>query len=197
MKKWLILILLGGISLLCAAFLSLNFRLAASNTKIEKNINTTSIGDGLPEAMLRREKINLVLVGEGPLIPALKGALAREMNNARIADLEVMQGIESPYQSPVLVVKVGGPDLLWIPFFATSQFTIQVGYSSIGDTTFMGETPAIVSNQDGPALNMYGEYKVSDHSWGLISRLGYHQILADHLAREIVATLKDLYKVST
>jgi hypothetical protein len=54
-----------------------------------------------------------------------------------------------------------------------------------------------MDNRDGPALNMWGEYKVSDRSWGLISRPGYHQILADYLAREIVTTLKDLYRVST
>ena len=43
---------------------------------------------------------------------------------------------------------------------------------------------------------MYAEYKVNDLSWGLISRLGYRQILADYLAKQIVAALKDLYKVS-
>jgi hypothetical protein len=196
MKKRL-WVLLGSIALVGAAFWGLNFRLAASNTQIEKNINTTSIGDGLPNAMQRREKINLVLIGEGPLIAALQQALAVEMKDAEIADLELVQAIESKYQSPVLIVKVGKPGLLWTPFFATSQFTIQAGYSSVGDIAFMGKTPVIMDNQDGPALNMWGEYKVSDRSWGLISRPGYHQILAEYLAKELVVTLEDLYRVST
>jgi hypothetical protein len=42
---------------------------------------------------------------------------------------------------------------------------------------------------------MYGEYKVIDRSWGLISRPSYYQTLAEYLAREIVSTLKDLYGV--
>jgi hypothetical protein len=194
MKKWL-WVLLGGIALLWAAFWYLNFRIAASNTKSEHNYSTTIIGDGLPEAMQGREKINLVLLGEGPLIGALANALATEMNKAGMEDIELMQEIEPDSQSPALVVKVGNPGLLWTPFFATSQFTIQAGYSSTGDTAFMGETQAIVDNTDGPVLNMYGEYEVSDCSWGLISRPSYYQILAEYLAGEIVSTLKDLYRV--
>ena len=197
MKNWRLGILLGCIVLLTAAFLGLNFRIAFSNTKSEKNITKASIGDGLPYAMERREKIKLALIGEGPLIAALQKALAVEMEQSGLVDIEPVQRMEPKYESPVLIIKVGKPGLLWLPLFATSRFTIQTGYSSIGDTTFMGKTPIAMDNKDGPALNMYGEYKVNDRSWGLISRLGYHQLLADYLAREIVATLKDLYGVST
>lgn len=194
MKKWRSM-LLGGIVLLGMAFWSLNFRIAASNMNSEHNNTTTSIGDGLPDAMQCREKINLVLAGEGPLIAALPKALAVEMHKAGIADIEAVQGIESRYQSPVLVVKIGSPDIFWTPFFATSQFTIQVGYSSSGYTTLKEETPVTIDNKDGAALNMYGEYEVSDRSWGLISRPSYYQTLAEYLAREIVSTLKELYRV--
>ena len=197
MKKSRIWILLGGFALLCAAFWGLNFRIAFSNTKSEKNITKASVGDGLPYAMERREKIKLALIGEGPLIAALQKALAVEMEQSGLVDIEPVQRIEPKYESPVLIIRVGKPGLLWLPLFATSRFTIQTGYSSIGDTTFMGKTPIAMDNKDGPALNMYGEYKVNDRSWGLISRLGYHQLLADYLAREIVAALKDLYGVST
>ena len=65
------------------------------------------------------------------------------------------------------------------------------------NTTFIGETQVAVDNQAGPVLHMYSEFKVSDRSWGLISRPGYYQSLADYLARQIVATMRDLYRVST
>lgn len=197
MKNWKIWILLGCIAFLLTAFLWLDFRIATSNTRAEKNITATSIGDGLPYAMQRREKINLVLIGEGPLIAALQNALIFEINNAGIGESALVRGIEPKYPSPVLVVKLGSPELLWTPFFATSQFTIQAGYSSVGNTTFMGETPVTIDNRDAPALNMYGKYRVSDFSWGLMSRPGYYQILADYLAQQIVAALKDLYGMST
>ncbi len=197
MKKWL-WILFGGMVCLGAAFWYLNFHIGASNTKSVKNINTASIGieDSLPDAMQRGARINLVLVGDEFLIAALQKALAAEMNDAGIANVELVQGSAPKYQSPVLVVKVGSADLFWTPFFATSQLTIQAGYSSNGDTIVIEGTPITLSSEDGMTLNMYGEYRVSDRSWGLISRRGYHQILADYLAREIVTILKYLYRVS-
>ncbi|HLO15402.1 MAG TPA: hypothetical protein VK206_11265 [Anaerolineales bacterium] len=196
MKKWQLGILLGGIACSCAAFLLFDFRIAASNTSSEKNIATTRIGDRLPAAMQRREKINLVLIGEGPLITALQKAVEAKMNSAGIGDIELVEEIARIYQGPVLVLKVAKPSSFWTPFFATSQFTIEAGYSSNGDTNFMRQTPVTLQIRGDLALLMYGEYKVSDRSWGIISRPGYHQILADYLAREIVTTLKDLYRVS-
>jgi hypothetical protein len=189
-QRW---ILLAGFATFCVAFWCLNFRMASSNTESEKNVMTAGIGDGLPDAMRGREKINVVLLGEGPLIAALQKALSVEINKAGLGDIELVPGIETKYQSPALVLKVGKPGVFWTPFFATSRFTIQVGYSSTGDTTLMGETIATIDNQNGAAMSIYGEYKVSDRSWGLISRPAYYQTLAEYLARQIVVTLKDLY----
>lgn len=195
-KNWQISVLLGGIAFLCAAFLCLNFRIAASNTKSEKNVISSHMGDRLPDAMQHRERINLALVGEGPLIPALQKSMAVEMNKAGVGDVELVEEFSRIYQGPVLVLEVAKPDLFWTPFFATSQFTIEAGYASNGDTNFMRQTPVTVNIRGELTLLMYGEYKASDRSWGLISRLGYYQTLADYLAREIVGKLKELYKVS-
>jgi hypothetical protein len=186
---------LAGIALLSVAFWFLNFRLAASNTQSQNNITTTGIGDGLPDVIQHRENINLALVGEGLLVTALQEALVTEVNNAGIGTVRLVEGNEPKYQNPVLIVRVESPDLFWTPFFATSQFTVQAGYSSSGDVTLVGKAPVTIDNRYGPALAMYGEYQVSDRSWGLLSRPGYHQILAHYLARQIVATLKDLYHV--
>ena len=187
----------GSLALLGAAFWSLNFHLAASNTQSQNNITTTGIGDGVPDAIQRREDINISLLGEGPLVTALQEALVTEVNNAGIGAVQLVEGNEPKFQNPVLIVRVKRPDLFWTPCFATSQFTVQAGYSSSGDVTLVEETPITVDNQDGSVLTMYGEYQVSDRSWGLISRPGYHQILAHYLARQIVATVRDLYHVET
>lgn len=195
MKKWL-WVLFGSIALLGAAFWVLNFRIAVSNTKSEKNVMTTRMGERLPDPMQSREKINLVLLGEGPLIAALQKALPVEMDNAGIGDMELVEEITRIYQGPVLLLKVAKPGSFWTPFFATSQFTVEAGYSSNGDTNFMRQTPVTVQIRGELALLMYGEYKISDRSWGIISRPGYQQILADYLAGQIVSTLKDLYRVS-
>ncbi len=195
MKNKRIWILLGGLVVLGAAFLFLNFRAAWSSTQSAKNVSSTGLGEGLPYAMQRREKISIALVGNGPLVHALQAALETEMRQAGIGDIELVQGLEPVYPNPVLVVKVGRAGMFWTPFYATSQLSVQAGYSSTGDTTFMGESPATIDDRNGPTLTLYGQYQVSDRSWGLISRLGYHQLLADYLAYQIVAVLKDLYRV--
>lgn len=192
-------ILLACIVSFFVVFWWLDFRLAASNTESEKNITTTSIGmeDQLPDAMQHRQTINLALTGEGPLVTALQKALTIEIKQAGLGDIELVEALVPKYQDPVLVVKVGRPGSLWMPFFVSSRVTVQTGYSSSGDTTLLGKAPVYIDNGNGPAIMMYGEYKVNDRSWGLISRPGYYHLLADSLAQQIVATLKDLYRVST
>jgi hypothetical protein len=195
MKYKLLWILLGGILLVSAAFLLLNFRVAASNTQSSKLIFTTNMKDNMPVSMRRKDKISIVLVGEGPLVGALQKALTNKMNEAGIEKFELVQALEPKYPNPVLVVKVGRQGPIWTPLFAVSQVSVHAGYASNGDSTFMEaaeKTHTSVAQKD--AANMYAEYEVNDRSLGLISRPGYHQFLADYLAQEIVAALKDLYK---
>jgi hypothetical protein len=192
-------ILLASIISFFVVFWWLDFRLAASRTESEKNITTTSLGleAQLPDAMQRRQTINLALTGEGPLATALQKALTLEIKQAGIGDIELVEAIVPKYRGPALVVKVGRPGVLWMPFFVTSRVTVQTGYSSSGNNTLLGETQVAVDNAAGPVITTYGEYKVNNRSWGLISRPGYYHMLADYLAQQIVATLKDLYRVST
>lgn len=150
----------------------------------------------MPVPMQRRDKISIVLVGKGPLVRALQKALTEQMDKAGMGEIELVQELEPVYQNPVLVVKVGKPNPIWTPFFAMSQFSIHAGYASDGDSTFMEgveETHTSIAKKD--VANMYAEYKVNDRSWGLISRPGYYQFLADYFAQEIVTVMKDLYKV--
>jgi hypothetical protein len=59
----------------------------------------------------------------------------------------------------------------------------------------LDKTQPHIRNPDPSVVNVYIEYEVSDRSFGLISRLGYHQYLADYLAQEIVQALKNLYNI--
>jgi len=193
MKNGRLWILMGGMAVLSAAFLFLDFHAAGSNTHAEKNITTTSIGNQLPDIMQNKDKISVAVVGESQLVGALRKALDTEMHNAGMGTIEMVHGLAPAYQNPVLVVKVEKPRLLWTPLFAASQLSVQAGYASTGDTTLIGDVPITLDNKNGRALAMYAEYKVTDRSWGLISLPGYHRILANYLAQNIVAALKDVY----
>jgi hypothetical protein len=197
-KRWL-WIILGGLALLSAAFLLANFHAAMSTTRAEHNISTTSGGEGLPEAMQRREKISIVVEGEGPLARALRKAAPAALREAGLGEAELAQAVEGDYPNPALVIQTGhwrqsaSLGVLWTPFYASSEFTIQAGYASNGDAGFMDGTSTVVIGEDGPVLNMSAEYRVSDRSWGILSRPGYYDLLAEYTAKQVVESVKNLY----
>lgn len=198
MKDKRLWILLGGILLVSAAFLFLNFRVAVGNIQSLQMIMVTELEGNYPDRLQSDDKISMVLVGEGPLVRALQKALTEKMNNFGMGQMELEQELEPKYPNPVLVVKVGQPSPVWTPFFGVSQFSIQAGYATNGDTTFMDgldKTGPYIRNSHPSVVNLYTEYEVSDRSFGLISRPGYDGYLADFLAQEIVQALKNLYNI--
>lgn len=188
-----IALLLTGLILVIALGL-LNFRAAVSNTNVEHNSASASAGEGLPEAMQQREKITIVVLGKGRLADALPGSLAAGFRQAGLGEVDLMRGLsETRYSNPVLVVEANDTGIFWTPFFATAQLPIQASYSSNGETDLLGKT-TFISNTNGPVINMTAHYQVNDRSWGFISYPGYHQFLADYLARAITETTKKLYE---
>jgi hypothetical protein len=191
-------ILLGGIFLISAAFLLLDFRVAASNTQTIQKIITTELEGNYPDPLQRNDKISLVMTGEGPLAGALPKSLTEKIDKAGLGELELAQERETRYPNPVLVVTVDRSSLIWAPFFAISQFSMHAGYATNGDPTFLevlDKTQPYIRNPDPSVVNLFTEYDGNDRSYGLISRLGYHQNLADYLAQEIVQALKNLYNI--
>ena len=186
-RFWL---LVGGIILLIAAFLFLDFRLSASRTRAD----TFTVTMKLPVPQQRSEKISMLVAGEGPLVRALREALLKKLGEAGMSRIELVKELEPGNRSPVLVVNVGRPSPIWTPLFSMSQLPVQVGYASDGDTDFMesiAKTRTSVGKKD--ASNLYAEFTVNDRSLGLISRPGYHRFLAEYLAQMIVAALQELY----
>lgn len=196
MKNKHLWVLLGVLVLIGATFLFFNFRVAASTNQTEKLIFSTDMGDYMPVSMQQRDKISIVLIGEGPLVSALQKALTEQLGNAGIGKIDLVQELEPEVQNPILVVKVGKPGPFWTPFFAMGKFSVHVGYASNGDSTFMEDvekTHISIGKKD--VANMYAEFDVNDRSFGLISRPGYHQFLADYLVQDIVTALEDMYHV--
>lgn len=198
MKDRRLWVWLGGILVVSAAFLLLDFRVAVGNPQSIQMIMVTELEGNYPERLQPDDKISMVLVGEGPLIHALQTALTEKMNDVGMGQMEWEQELKSHYPNPVLVVNVGRPSPTWTPFFGVSQFSIQAGFATGGDTTFLAaldKTQPYLRSSDPSVVNLYTEYEVSDRSFGLISRPGYDRYLAEYLAREIVQALKNLYNI--
>jgi hypothetical protein len=198
MKDKRLWVLLGGILLVSAAFLLPSFRVALGNIQSLQMIMVTELEGNFPDRLQPDDKISIVMAGEGPLVRALQKALAEKIDEVGTSQIEWEGELEPNYPNPALVVKAGRPGPIWTPFFAVSQFSIQAGYATDGDTTFMAaldKTQPYIRSSDPYVVNLYTEYEVSDWSLGLISRPGYDQYLAEYLAREIVQTLKNLYNI--
>jgi hypothetical protein len=198
MKDRRLWILLAGILLVGAAFLLLDFRLAAGSIQSVQSIMVTELEGNHPQRPGSDDKISIVVDGKGPLAGTLKKALAKEVENAGLGQVTWEQELRPQYPNPVLVVNVGQPAPLWTPFLATSRFSVQAGYAINGDITFLDnldKTQPYIRSSNPSAVNLYTEYELSDRSLGLISRPGYDRYLADYLAREIVQALKNLYNI--
>jgi hypothetical protein len=191
MRRWWIF--LGVLLLLAAAFLLLNFHAAVSNTQVKNNSSTASIGDEQPDAMQQRDPVTIAVIGEGPLVRSLQKKIEAEMRATGIGEVELVPELEAAYENPVMLIDLGKPGVTWTPFYGTSQFSVQVGYASNGETGSLTGAPFVQSNEHGPVLNMTAEFIVSDRSWGLLSHPGYYQILADELARRVSEAMKNLY----
>lgn len=190
-KTWIIL---AGLAVLVAAFLLFNFHAAFSNTQAEKTAVTASSGESLPEVMQQREKITLHVTGEGPLVGAVEDAVAAKIRKAGLGEVELVQTLAADYPNPVLVIDVGRPGVLWTPVFSSSGFPVEAWFASNGDTTVIDAESVGFDNTDGPGMITHVEYKLSDRSWGILSRPGYYQVLADWLANSIVEALNTLYQ---
>lgn len=198
MKDKRLWVLLGGLLLVSAVFLLLNFRVAVGDTQSAQMIMVTELEGNYPDRLQPDDKVSILLVGDGRLVRALQKALTANIDKVGTSQIEWEQELKSNYPNPVLVVKVGQPGPIWTPFFATSQFSIQAGYATDGDTTFMtalDRTQPYIRSSDPSVVNLYTEYEVSDRSFGLISRPGYDGYLAEYLAQEIVQALKNLYNI--
>ena len=192
------LISLGGIVLISAAFQFLNFRITASNTQTTQSIMTTELEGNYPDRLQQKDKIYLVMFGEAPLVTALQNALTEQMDKAGMGQFELEQGLKPKYPTPILVIKAGKTSPLWTPFFAIGHSSLQAGYATNGDPTFMDaldKTQPYIRNPDTSVALLYIEYEIRDWSFGLISRPGYYQYLAEHLAQELVQALKNLYNI--
>ena len=189
---------LGGIVLISAAFQLLNFRITASNTQTTQRIMTTELEGNYPDYLQQKDKICLVIFGEVPLVTALQKALTEKMDKAGMGQFELEQGLKPKYPNPILVIKADKTSPFWTPLFAISHFSLQAGYATNGDPTFMDaldKTQPYIRNPDSSVTFLYTEYEITDRSFGLISRPGYYQYLAEHLAQELVQALKNLYNI--
>lgn len=177
---------LAIIVVLCMALLVLvaNFHMANSETQT----NATTASSRWPSgASVPSQTVPYRVEGAGPLAAALRGALPQTLTNAQpAADTAV----------PQLIIRIDQADINWTPVYGRAEIAATAAFSSNGDFSFMETEPTYFqfNNDDdagaGYIVQAASEISLSDNSTGLLSRPGYHQLLAGKLAEEINKALQ-------
>jgi hypothetical protein len=182
---------------LLAAFSLVSFRLMSSRMARDATVaasdpsasNSTDVQPG-PEITLRVEGGSRLAL---PVQRALAGALQKDPLTGAI---QLASSSTDTPESAVLNVSLDEQGYFWSPFYARARVAVEVAYASNGDISFRQEDPPhFRSSGDRPATQMLGHYAFADVSWGLISKPGYRDYLAEQIASAIVAGMQEQLKV--
>jgi hypothetical protein len=181
------------VGLTAALFLSLNFRIAQSDTASEYRLATYRRGNDQAEAMQIGEGLNVAVNGHGDFVERLRQALMAELSTANVfSSGELLAGTNAQDDTLHLLVELEQETMFWSPFYASSQLTAAVIYASDGDLSWRGMSPVVMESGDALLIWADGELQISDTSAGLISRPSYQRMLADRTAVEIVKMLASI-----
>jgi len=170
---------LGFLVVLLTALLLTNFHLASSET--QTNVTTASSrwpsGTSLPS-----QTVQYKVDGDSSLAEALRETLPQKLMNAQpAADTAV----------PQLIVRPDQVNINWTPLYGRAEIVVTAAFSSNGDFAFMETEPTHFqlnggeNGGTGPVVQAATKISLTDKSIGLLSRPGYHQLLAGKLAEEI------------
>ncbi len=195
MKRNQIWILLGGLILLAAVFLFVNFHLSFNKISESRNSVTTGMGGENLAAIQQRDNIMVIVEGQGGMVTALEKAMSAQISASGITNPVITEAVEPGNKNPVLLIKITTRDVFWTPVFASGNVQVLAGYVSNGEIELIQNLPLKSTNVSGAMTLMSGEYKLTGRSFGLISLPGYRQMLADAIASNIMENLKAIYKV--
>jgi hypothetical protein len=182
---------------LLAAFSLLHFRLMSSQTAHNDRVAGFHPSDAGDAAALLPTTTTLHVDAGGRLSKPLEKALAGALQNQPVVGSLRLAGSDAGAPGPaVLSITVDEQDYFWSPLYARSELAVRVAYATNGDIAFSQEaTPHFRSTSDSPAIQLLGDYALSDASWGLVSKPGYHDYLADQIANTIAASLQEQLKL--
>jgi hypothetical protein len=184
--RWLWLTL-GALFLLLLAFNFLNFRLARSNTEVNSSFSTIRAGDTLPESMTPGFTQLYLINGDEQFAEKLGAALEEQFEGTIVGTTTAVQAGRS-VNAPFLIVELA-PSRLWTPLYGRANVEAQIYYAHDGDAPWPLDEPLIV--ESSPAIKGSGEFALVDRTWGLLSKPGYYEHLAQALAEKIVAALQN------
>ena len=192
--RWIVSLLLLILLIVGIAFLALDFHLAQSRANSGYNLSTGRSGGGeLPLAMRESPSLAVAINGEGRLASDLRHALERQLaRNPQLAFVAVLQDAPEIVDGPYLLVEPQMVDVFWTPVYARADLRVAIDFDSAGDLTSRG-IPYVFSSENAPQVRSSGDIMVENVAFGLISRPGYYNMLAELVADQIDRAITEIY----
>jgi predicted RND superfamily exporter protein len=191
--KWILLAVLILI-VFFSSFYILDFKAANSNTQDHSVVSAYSTGDLHANFSGR---IYLYVEGEDSIANLVRDSLKAELNKAGM-EVSIVDGVKEKYDSQALLVNVSEQKGLYTPFYASSDLSILLFYTSTGEDTkyfeqFKEKNVTVVftnsSSLEGEKL-VRGDIELQDSTKGLVSLKAYKKHLASEAAKEIAGKLE-------
>jgi hypothetical protein len=191
MKK--VVLILTAAVLICfvAAFFLVSFNISVSETPQNYSI-ASSKGDTTTQAVRVPDATGIYIVDTSRFSAALKARVSALQNQAfGLGQIQWLSSAVDQAGTALMHIEVVDQNIQWTPIYCTAELHVVVWYSSIGDISFRHTNPTSFSaTGNQPALQLKGDYAVSDITKGLISRPGYENALADKVARTILESIQ-------
>lgn len=190
-KIFMVLLVFAAI---LSSFYLLDFKAARSETQANSLVSTYSLGN--PESGFPN-RIFLYTEGDSALAANLKEKLRRDLDEAG-AEVIIVDSMEEKYSSQALLVNISRGNLLYTPFYASSNLNIMFFYTSTGQGTkyfeqFKKGNKTIVFENNGSIQGeklIAGEIKLHDSTHGPVSLKAYRKHLASGVSEEVLKQLK-------
>jgi hypothetical protein len=175
--------------LITAAFLLLDFNLQQARMSVDSSGETYSFSVDEDTPLPLEQDIDLYVRAPLTLQEELAASLREQLPAVPyVRDVNILKGPSESSKDSILIVEILEPAVqFWSPFYTRTLATVDVVYASDGEVAWIDE-PVVRLNNEGvpePVVRVHREHNFDGRAYGLISRPGYDQYLAEEIARTV------------
>lgn len=167
-------------------FAFLSFQAAWSQTGVNTQGGTGSLGQPEEIRQLQGEQLRLFVEEQGPVSDALRKSLKGELERSGLfSEVVAVDDYDKQMPTPALVVRIPKADTTYTPVFARASLRVEFFYSSNGDLSFIDRGNFVFQRAEGApaAVQSRQTLDTTDQTIGIISGPGYMNHLADAMAK--------------
>ena len=186
------LILAGLLILSTMAFVFMDFHWVKSNT--ESHINSTRTNAEPTTDYQPWNTLYIAPADDNPTSVALAKAVYHKARGSSFFSPKLLETTPKDDHYPVILVAASLDEFFWTPFHGRSTLNVAYIYSNFHASVGIDDAGEISLTDTDILPNIFGkgELEQIDRSTGLLSRMGYHQLIHNMAAKSIVEGLEKM-----